>query len=269
MVVVDIDQMANSTLDGSNMLLVLGVPQEDTFVQLTGTIDGTNKVFQFPLTHYPIYPKNGRTIAPLPADVVIVTRKGTTDTVVAVTSVETITDPDTDYTVYGAVELTTAPTTEGADGVYGKCVTEADVYVQQSLKPKEDQNKDKIGRMGSKKKYTKYQGIETTLDVEAILSDMAMIILGNYEEYTGTETVETGYTLYEHRDNPKLLYGYIPIYSGDEEDDPIDREVMGRIILESVTKDPTLPEGKEGDNITASFTLNIGDKPKILLKDAA
>lgn len=269
MPVVDINEKANNTLDGSNMLLVLGIPQEDTFVQLTGIIDGTNKVFQFPKTHYPIYPKNGRTIAPLPADVIIVTRKGTTDTTVTVASVKTITDTNTGFTVYGAVELAAAPTSEGADGVYGKCVTEADVYVQQSLKPKEDQNKDKIGRMGSKKKYTKHGGIETTLDVETILSDMAMILLGNYEKYTGTETVETGYSLYEHRDNPKLLYGYIPIYSGDEEDDPIDREVMGRIILESVTKDPTLPEGKEGDNMTATFTLNIGDKPKILLKDPA
>ncbi|BDZ68599.1 hypothetical protein [Methanobacterium ferruginis] len=266
---VDIDSKVASTLDSSEMFLTLGVPQEDEFVQLTGTIDGTNKVFTFPATHYPIYPKNGRTIQPLPADVVIITRKDTTDLIVTVTEVQTITDPSTGFTVYGAVELTAAPTTEGADGVYGKCVTETDLYVQQSIKPKVDQDKGKIGRMGSKKKYTKHGGIDTTIDVEVILSDMQAVLIGNYDEYSGSETVEDGYTLYELKDNPTSLYGCIHMFDGDEEEDPIDREVLGRIVLESVTKDPALPEGKEGDDLTLSFTLNVGEKPKILLKTAA
>ncbi|MDY9922793.1 hypothetical protein [Methanobacterium sp.] len=263
----DIDAKAAATLDGSQMLLVIKKPEPEK-VQLIGTIDGTNKEFTFPTTHYPLAATTYKRVTPIATDIVVYTRKGTTDSVVAVTSIKKLTDPATGFTVYGIAELTAAPTTEGADSVWATCSVEHDVYVQQSIKPKVDQDTSKIGRMGSKKKYTKHGGIETSYDVDAILADLAVVILGNFDESDETG-IEAGHTLYELRDTPLIMDGYVVIFSGDEETDPVDREVLGYIMLNDITKDPALPEGKENDDLTIPLKLNIGDKPRILAKNAA
>lgn len=263
----NIDEMAAATLDGSQMLLVLKVPVTER-VQLTGTINGVNKEFTFPATHYPLGASTYKRITPTVDDVVVETLKGTTYTGVTATSIKTLVDPDTGFTVNGVVELTAAPEAAGADSVWATCTVEHDVYVQQSVKPKLDQDTRDIERMGSRSVYQSFGKIKTSYDVEVILSDLEAIFLGNFDTPSQTG-VQDGYTLYELMDKPLLMDGYVPIFSGDETDDPKDREVMGYIMLQGVTKAPVLPEGSANDDLTATLTLTVGEKPYILLKDQA
>jgi hypothetical protein len=263
----DIDALAAATLDGSQMLMVLIKPEPE-LVQLTGNIDGTNKEFTFPASHRPISTTSYKRITPIPDDIDVVTRKGTTDIGVTVSSIKTLEDPETGYTLNAIAELAAAPTAEGADGVYGKCSVEHDLYVQQSIKPKVDQDNSDIPRMGSRNVHTKWGGIKTSYDVEVLLSDLNMVLLGNYEESSETG-VQTGFELHELMDTPLVMGGYVPIFSGPETPDPADREVLGYIMLESVTKAPSLPEGKANDSLTVTMTLNVGEKPRILLKKSA
>ena len=261
----NIDDLAAATLDGSQMLLVLKVPVTER-VQLTGTIDGTNTVFTFPATHYPLGATTYKRITPLPADVTVETLKTATYTEVTVASIGTVTDPETGFVVNGNVTLSAAPQAASVDSVWATCTVEHDVYVQQSVKPKLDQDVRDIERMGSRSVYQSFGKIKTSYDVEVILADLEAIFLGNFDtpDQTG---VQSGFTLYELMDKPLLMDGYVPIFSGDETPDPKDRVVMGYIMLEGVTKAPVLPEGSANDDLTATLTLAVGEKPYILLKD--
>jgi hypothetical protein len=262
----DIDTLAADTMDGSQMILVIKKPETER-VQLTGLVNGTNAVFTFPATHYPIGATTYKRIVPIADDVTVETLKTATYTEVTVTSVDTITDPDTGFTVYGKVTLAAAPSVEGTDTVWATCTVEHDVYVQQSIKPKLDQDTKDIERMGSRSVYQSFGKIKTSYDVDVILADLEAIYLGNFDEATSQTGVQTGHTLYELRDKPLLMDGYVPIYSGDEVEDPKDRTVHGYIMLEGITKAPVLPEGSANDNLTATLTLAVGEKPYILAKD--
>ena len=262
----DIDKLAAATLDGSQMLLVLKVPVT-TRVQLTGTINGVNTVFTFPTTHYPLGTDSHKRVVPIPDDVTVETLKTATYTEVTVTSVDTLVDPDTGFTVYGKVTLTAAPEAAAANSVWATCVVEHDIYVQQAIKPKLDQDMKDIERMGSRSIYQSYGKIKTTYDVDIILSDLEAIMLGNFQEQASQTGVQASHTLYELRDKPLLMDGYVPIFSGDETEDPKDRAVMGYIMLEGITKNPVLPEGSPNSELTATLTLNVGEKPYILMKD--
>lgn len=262
---IDIDTKAAETMDGSQMLIVFKVPMTSR-VQLTGTINGTNTVFEFPATHRPLGATTHKRITPIPADVTVETLKTATYTEVTVASIGTVTEADTGYVVNGKVTLSAAPTAEGADSVWAICTVERDVYVQQSIKPKIDQDTRDVERMGSRNVYTSFGKIKTTYDVDIILADLEAIFDGNFDVSAETG-VESGYTLYELRDKPLSFDGYVPIFSGDETEDPKDRVVLGYIMLDSVTKAPVLPEGKANDDLTATLTLTVGEKPYILLKD--
>lgn len=261
----NIDSKAAAILDGSQMIVVVKVPVTER-VQLTGTINGTNTTFTFPSTHYPLGATTHKRITPVPADVTVETLKTATYTEVTVSSIGEVTDPDTGYVVNGSVTLSAAPTTEGADSVWATCTVEHDVYVQQSIKPSVDQDTRDIERMGSRNVYQSFGKIKTSYDVEVKLADLEAIFLGNFDESAETG-VQSGHTLYEMRDKPLVMDGYVPIFSGDETEDPADREVMGYIMLDSVTKAPVLPEGSANDDLTATLTLNVGEKPYILMVD--
>lgn len=261
----DIDALAADTMDGSQMIVVLK-KKETTKVQLTGLINGTNTVFTFPATHYPLASTTYKRVTPSTDDVTVWGLKGTEYTELTVASVGTLTDPDTGYVVYGNVTMSAAPEAAAVDTMWATCTVEHDVYVQQSIKPKLDQDTKDIERMGSRSIYQSFGKIKTSYDVEVILADLEAIYLGNFNEPDQTG-VESGFTLYELMDKPILLDGYVPIYSGDETADPKDREVLAYIMLEDITKAPVLPEGKANDNLTATLTLNVGEKPYILQKD--
>lgn len=262
----DINQLAANTLDGSNIQIGLGIPVEKE--ELEGIIGGSppNKEFK---TKYPIYPANSKTFAPTPDDIKTITRKaGTppTDIDVAVSNLETGIDIETGFTVYNTPELTTAPDDETADKVLGSYHAYHDLYVQQSLKPKEDQDTGDLKRLGSKQVYTKFGTIKTQYEVECVLADLQAILL-TYKEAEDQTGVETGATLFERRDTPQTLKAFVPIFNGEETDDPYDRSEIGRIYLQGVKIPPVLPEAKAGDDVTVKLTLYVGDKPNILVYD--
>ena len=264
--IVNLDQKALEVLDSSNFMLSLGIPV--TKEVLGGEIGGSPANTEF-TTRYPIYPASGKTKAPVMSDITAYTRKEGSpdvDTEVTVSAIETGEDEDTGYTVYNTVVLASAPASETADNVLLDYHAYNDIYTQQSIKPKIDQNTDDLERMGSRTVYTKYGNIKSEIEVEVAISDLKQILLGFQAESDQTG-VEAGYVLYKQRSIPQILKGFIPIYSGDETDDPIDREEMGRIILNSVQIPPSLPEGKVGDNATVTLTLSIGSELRILAKE--
>lgn len=260
--IVDLDAKALEVLDSSNFMIVLGVPVVKE--ELSGTIGGSPANTDF-TTRYPIFPASGKTKAPIAADVTAYTRvEGSpdVDTEAAVSAISTGTDVPTGYTIYNTVELTTAPL-ETDDAVLLDYHAYNDLYVQQSIKPKIDQNTDDLERLGSRTVYTKYGNIKSEVEVECALADLKAMLL-SFRAASDQTGVEAGQTIYEVRSTPQVLKGFIPIYSGDETDDPIDREEMGRIILDGVRIPPSLPEVKTGDTATVTLTCSIGEKLRIL-----
>ncbi len=263
--IIDLDEIAARTLDGSNFMIALGVPV--TKEELSGTIGGSPANDEF-TTKYPIYPANSKTKAPIAADVTAYTRvegSPNVDTEVAVTAIATGEDAGTGYTVYNTVQLTTPPVSETDDAVLLDYHAYNDLYVQTSAKPKEDQDTNEIKPLGTKQVYTKYGSIKTEYEVECIVADLKAILL-TYQKAADQTGVESGYTLYQRRDVPQTLKAFIPLYSGDETDDPADREELGRIYLQGVKIPPVLPEAKGGDDLTVKLTLTVGSKPNILAK---
>ncbi|KYC53871.1 MAG: hypothetical protein AMQ22_00070 [Candidatus Methanofastidiosum methylothiophilum] len=247
-------------MNSVDMGFVCGIPMLEE-VQLTGTIDGTNDTFTFPAANYPIYPKNSLSITPQPGDVTIRTKKGTTYTVVNVTSIELVTDPATGFQVFGAVKLTTPPTSEGADGVYGKCVTELEPYIAQDIKTGIKMDSNTTGRIRSKMKNTVWGAMEVTVEQENLLGDLEPIKQILMQPYSGSGTVETGYQAHEFPNTPKDLYGYIPIENGDT--------VVGRFYFKSCQAVPKdLPGVKEGDNISFNLQISVAESPILLTPTA-
>ncbi len=264
--IVDLDQKALEVLDSSNFMMILGVPIAKE--ELSGTIGGSPENDKF-TSKYPIFPAGGKSIAPGVDDVTAYTRSigsPQVDTETSVTSILTGEDTVTGYTVYNTVQLATPPSSETDDKVLLDYHAYNDLYVQQSIKPKIEQNTDDLERLGSKTVYTKYGNTKSEIEVECAISDLKQILLGFVQETDQTDVAD-GYVLYRQRSIPQVLKGYIPIYSGDETDDPIDREVMGYIMLSGVQMPPTLPELKVGDNATVTLTLSVGSELKILVAE--
>lgn len=262
--IVDIDALAAATLAGDSFIVRLGVPITKEIAG--GIIGGSPPNDDFVVDH-PIYPVNGKSIAPVAADITAYTRLTAspyTETEAAVTALATGTDGN-GYVVYNTLQLTTPPSSDTDDAVLVSYHAENDLYVQQSLKFNEDVDEKEISRLGSTTKYTSIAGIATSLEVECILSDLKPILL-TYEEDADQAGVESGYVRYSRRTTPQTIYAYVPIYSASEGDDPMNREELGRIILENVKIPPVLPEVSAGEDATVTLTLNVGDDPKILVK---
>lgn len=144
--IVNLDQKALEVLDSSNFMLSLGIPV--TKEVLGGEIGGSPANTEF-TTRYPIYPASGKTKAPVISDITAYTRKEGSpdvDTEVTVSAIETGEDEDTGYTVYNTVVLASAPASETADNVLLDYHAYNDIYTQQSIKPKIDQNTDDLER---------------------------------------------------------------------------------------------------------------------------
>lgn len=238
----------NKRISAAGLKIVLGIPF--TRVVSTGVVNGTNKIFPLPPEFYPIYPKNHKGPIPLAADIIAEILKGTTYSTVTVATVNTLVDPTSGNTVYGSVELSSAPTSEGADSVVLTGVEECWARIAQDITPsiktdsedlKEVGTSDVITVQGSRTRTVKYE-LKITVDTLKLIRKIM------YEEKSDQTGVATGYTLYTERDVPIPIYAYIPVvYDGEE---------VERYYLTNVTVDPDLPTVKAGD-ATASINVNM------------
>lgn len=266
----DIDALPQ--LMGSEIGFFLGVPREDEKVELEGTIDGSNKNFDFPPSHYPIFPKSCLTMAPVPSDITVWTKKDTTYTEVEVASIDTIVDPETGFEVYGRAVLQTAPTSEGTDSVWGICVERLEPYYAQNIKTSINQDKQTTGRIRSKTKHTTYGAIEMTIEQENIVAgDLDVIRKLLFEPYV-VSGIEAGYEAYKYRETPLELYGYIPIYGTtpsrlDSPQEEYEREI-GRFYFQQCRVVPKeLPGAKEGDMMSFNLEISIDTLPILLVPE--
>jgi hypothetical protein len=225
----------------------IGVPR--TRVEMTGLINGTNKDFTIPITKGPIYPKNGLSITPQVADVVVETKKGETYTVVTVASISEVTDVGTNKAYYGKVSLEAAPTAEGADKVYISYAEEFEPFIAQGVEPSVDQEVKDISRIYSNNKLYGYGPISISLKSDQIMGEDSLKLIKEvlYEPYTGTGTPQTGYSATVLRKTPQPLYAYMPVRFANT--------ILGRIYFDQVKAKPDLPSAKAGDSPT--FTLDM------------
>lgn len=260
MVYNDLDVMMGYVLGSDSHGLVFGVEHPDK-VQLTGTINGTNDTFQFPATHYPIYPKSGLSIIPQPTDVTVWAKKGEVYTEVTVASIELITDPDTGDEVYGAVKLQTPPTSETADSIHAICWEEFEPYVAQDIGSDLKQDTGSVGRIRSKTKVKTFKSIEGSLSQQLIIADMDPLVKLLYKPYTGSGTVQAGYEAWEMRETPQILKCYIPYEREDE--------IVGRFYMDQVRVMPkNLPTAKEGDDLKMDLDIALDTLPRLIRPEA-
>lgn len=242
-------------LEADSIGLFMG--QEFNRVQMTGTINGTNTKFVLPAPYYPIYPKNSRSILPLTKDVVVETLKGSTYTVVAVTSVDLITDPDTLDEVYGGVTLTTAPTAEGADGVYCSAVEEFEPFIVGNVEPEDEQDVTEIPRIFSKNKITSYGAITSKIKADLTISQNSFQILQKFgwrpmvSGDDGFSDLPAGYSGLMRRTQPENLYAYLAIV--------VDGVIIGRVYYQNVKVPAKLPSVKADEQLTLSVEMSAGE----------
>jgi len=242
-------------LEADSVGLFMG--QEFTRIQLTGTINGTNATFALPSPYYPIYPKNSRSILPLTKDVVVETLKGTTYTVVAVTSVDLITDPDTLDQVYGAVTLTTPPTSEGADSVHMTAVEEFEPFIVGNVEPEDEQDVTEIPRIFSKNKITSYGAITSKIKADLTISQNSLQVLQKFgwrpmvSGDDGYSDLPVGYSGLVRRTQPENLYAYLAIV--------VDGVIIGRVYYQNVKVPAKLPTVKAGEQLTLSIEMSAGE----------
>jgi hypothetical protein len=249
-------------ISAAGLKIVLGIPF--TRVTTTGLINGTNKEHTLPVSNRPIYPKSGKGIIPLPADVVVEALKGTTYTTKTVASLKTLTDTTSGLSVYGIVELQTALAALDADSVVVSGAEECWARIAQDITPSIKTDSEDLKEVGTNDVMTIPGGRTRTVkyELKITVDTLKLIRKIMYEEKTDQTGVATGYTLYTERDVPIPIYAYIPVvYDGEE---------VERYVLTNVTIDPDLPTVKAGD-ATASINvnMNIPDAIDLLAADEA
>ena len=260
----DID--GETIMEADRFGLFIGIPYER--VQLTGSINGSNKAFTIPEDYRPVYPKNSRSILPLAADVIVETLKGTTYTSVTVDSVDTITDTDTGDTIYGAVTVHTAPEAASADSIWITAVEELEPFVAQSVEPEASQDKTEVARIYSGNKMTSYGAIATTIKAEIIVTENTLRYLKKFafrpmvSGDDGYSDVPVGYKGYLMRTQPVDMYAYTPVLDGDD-------DILGRFYYENVKIPAQFPQVKAGEQAKLTLELSVAGNVVWIEKDEA
>lgn len=254
------DVEAVLALQGKNAGLIVGQPPETetsaSAVALTGTIDGSNKDFLFPMTHV-IFPKSCVSTKPVPADITVWLKKGSTYTEATVASISKAANTLTGRQEYIKVSLSTAPSTETADTVHGLCVRQLEPYIQQNVKIEGKQDESDYGQLRSDLKHKLYGAVLETISQDALLGDLDILLDLFYEEYDGTETVPVDMEAFTRVSEPKIIYAYIPLERGTE--------IVGFIMFPQVRAVlKTLLDVKEGDKASYAMELPVDKKSNIV-----
>lgn len=258
-----VDTSLKDVLNSKNVTMIVGVPR--TRVALTGTINGSNKDFTLSADDYPIFPARGMSVTPQPADVTCETLKGTTYTEVTVTSIGTVSDPDTGDLVYGKVTLDAAPTAEGADSVHLTFYESLRPYVAQSLKIDIKQDSTEVGELGSEMKRTSYAGQTITVSQDSIFSDFDVDKKLLFETYSGSYDVETGYDAYTLITEPATRLVCIPMYTGAAND--AGGTFLGAYYFNGKIVPKSLGDVKDGDNMSRSLEFSVDSTPTLVVPE--
>lgn len=245
----------NKRLSPAGMKLVLGIPFER--VECTGTIDGSNKKYYLPRKYVPIYPASHLDILVDVDDVTAETYKAGSPAVyteVDVTSIQTAEDSVSGLTVDSGVELTSAPTAQGADKVYLSGHAAVWMRIAQDLTPDISRDTEEIAEIGTDDKIIGLGARTRSYKMEVIMALDTLILLTEIqsEEVSDQTGVGADYTLRTERDAALILKGYIPVvYDGDE---------VLRWMLTSVQFEEGLPEIKAGESTAkTTVTFSVGD----------
>ena len=260
-----VDTSLKDVLNSKNVTMIVGVPR--TRVALTGTINGSNKDFTLSADDYPIFPARGMSVTPQPADVTCETLKGTTYTEVTVTSIGTVSDPDTGDLVYGKVTLDAAPTAEGSDSVHLTFYESLRPYVAQSLKIDIKQDSTEVGELGSEMKRTSYAGQTITVSQDSIFSDFDVDKKLLFETYSGSYDVETGYDAYTLITEPATRLVCIPMYTGAAND--AGGTFLGAYYFNGKIVPKSLGDVKDGDNMSRSLEFAVDSTPSLIVPEPA
>lgn len=236
---------------------VLGKPH--TMETLTGTIDGTNKVFNFP--SYPLFPRSCLGILPQPQDVDVYGVKGTVNTKLTVQEISQILDQNTGDEVDGAATLATAPAAADATSIIGNYVEELEPFVAQDVTPTVKQTTKTVGRLRSTDQMYGYGTIDVQIKSNQVMGNDSIKQIQKlmYDPVTPDTglSVQTGYNAFEMVPKPKILYGYIPF--------ELDDEVLGRFYFKQCRLTPVIPGGKANDNVTYALDMSVQKKPILIL----
>lgn len=239
-----IDVLAEDILTGENVGFFLGVPVEDETP--LGEVDGTNKDFK--VKNPPIFPRSCNDLTVNPADVTV--KVG--DTEATVSSI--LTNEEEGYAE--GFTLQSAPTTGSTVNV--SYVEELEPFLAQDVTPDIKQDTKEVSVLNRSSKITSYSGMTITLKSEQILTRNGLKQFQRlmYEEKESS----TDKVVYELRDKPLNLYGYMVYHVGDD--------VLGRFYFKNVRLSPDVPGGKAGDNLSFTLEMTVADKPVLVVPKA-
>lgn len=250
----------NKKLDPAGMRIVLA--KEFERVQATGLINDSNKEFYLSGDYIPFYPASHKDIIVATDDLTAETLKTATYTAVPITSIKTST---IDGVAYDAgVELTTAPTTAGADSVHLSGYAQCWMRITQDLSPTIDRDSEEIVEIGVSDKIKTLGARSREISFEVIMTvDMLRFLTDTWYEPKASQTgVAEGLELLTERDAPLKFKGFIPVvYDGEE---------IQRYLLSDVELQEDMPAPKAGDT-TVKLTINaiISDPIDVLRETAA
>lgn len=253
-----IEMDPNKQIGPSQRKLVLGIPYER--VQMTGTINGSNTTFETPL--FPIYPASHLDVIAVADDITVEGLKGTTYTELTVASLGEVEDELTGEDVLGSAVLSAAPTAQAVDTLWATAYEEVWPRISQDISADISQDSDELAECGTTGTIISYKDKSRKYSAEfkATMGMLSLLRRIHRREKTDQTGVATGYTLYEERDTPLPIKGYIQtFYEGEE---------VSREYLSNVTIDPGSIEVKAGDSAgSVKLTLNIGDAIDELVPD--
>lgn len=236
-----IDVLAEDILTGENVGFFLGVPVEDETP--VGEVNGTNKDFK--VKNPPIFPRSCNDLTVKPADVTVKV-DGEPATVSSI-----ITNEDEGFAE--GFTLQTAP--DVGDTVKVSYVEELEPFLAQDVTPDVKQDTKEVSVLNRSSKITSYSGMTITLKSEQILTKNGLKQFQRlmYEEKESS----TDKVVYELRDKPLNLYGYMVYHVGDD--------VLGRFYFKNVRLSPDVPGGKAGDNLSFTLEMTVADKPVLVV----
>lgn len=236
-----IDILAEDILTGENVGFFLGIPVTDETP--IGEINGTNKDFK--VKNPPIFPRSCNDLTVKPEDVTV-----TVDGEAA--TVSTILFNESEGYAEGFT-LQTAPDT--GDTVNVSYVEELEPFLAQDVTPSVKQDTKEISILNQSSKITSYGGMTVTLKSEQILSKNG---LKQFEKlmYIEKES-DTQKIVYELRDKPINLYGYMVYH--------VDDDVLGRFYFKNVKMTPDVPGGKAGDQLSFTLEMSVAEKPVLVV----
>lgn len=233
--------LAEDILTGENVGFFLGIPIENETP--IGNIDGTNKDFK--VANPPIFPRSCNDLTVKPADLTV-----TVDGEPA--TVNTILFNENEGYAEGFT-LNTAP--ETGDEVKVSYVEELEPFLAQDVTPDVKQDTKEISVLNQTAKITSYAGMTFSIKSEQILSKNGIKQFEKlmYEE----KESDTQKIVYELRDKPLNLYGYMVYNIGDD--------VLARFYFQNVKMVPSIPGGKAGDELSFTLEMTVADKPILVV----